>query len=552
MNLEIQPRPLGGSPLVRHYLERRPEVEPFFGGDPFSLAAFAARWRAELQPRFGPSERARAARALRPTSERARERLAEFCESGGAVVTTGQQAGLFTGPLYTIYKILTTVRLAAELERTLGIIVLPVFWTASEDHDWAEVNHAYLVDRHDALVRVELPTDDPRPLPIAERRLPAAVEAILGDIADRVGIEGDTSDVLQLFRAEYRQGVGVAVAFRRVVERLFAPFDLLVTDAADPALKEASVPVLRRELEAQAMHEEVLRGTAARLEEVGYSSQVPVLPGAANVFFRTSYGRERLLRQADGWRARESGQRYDHAELLELLEAEPARFSPNVLLRPIVESAVFPVLAYVAGPGELSYFGQLRSFFSAHGFAMPLVFPRAAFRLVEPEVRARLGALGLTEDELELAPHELLARRSRALLPREVEEAVHALRAELVQRFDALAAAAGQIDPTLVGAIGARRNRALAEAGDAERKILRAVKRADRAWAEGVERVRNHLVPLGSPQERVLNGLPYLARHGLALLDELARRIRIGWTDSGAAAELPAHSAAAGEGGGRG
>ncbi|HEV2130704.1 MAG TPA: bacillithiol biosynthesis BshC, partial [Longimicrobiaceae bacterium] len=176
LSLTIEPSELRGGRLVRDYLAGSAALEPFFAGSPFALADYRAKWQ-ELQRRFGRRERDGAASALRPTSSRAAERLRRFVEEGGAVITTGQQAGLFTGPLYTIYKILSAVRLAEALEAELGILVLPVFWSASEDHDWEEVNHTYVVGSDDELRRLATSSSDPRPLPMSERLLGSSVES---------------------------------------------------------------------------------------------------------------------------------------------------------------------------------------------------------------------------------------------------------------------------------------------------------------------------------------------------------------------------------------
>ena len=157
------------------YRAGRPEAARFFDGHPGDLRAFRAKL-AEVGRRFGRAERETAAAAVRPTSPGAAARLARFVEEGGAMVTTGQQAGLFTGPLYTIHKILTAIRLAEALEERLGIVVLPVFWAASEDHDFAEASHAYLVDGAGKLRRLAVSATDARPVPMSEMRLGEDVE----------------------------------------------------------------------------------------------------------------------------------------------------------------------------------------------------------------------------------------------------------------------------------------------------------------------------------------------------------------------------------------
>jgi bacillithiol synthase len=526
LNVDIQIRPLPGSSLVGRYLSGDSEVLPFFSGDPFRLESYRRRW-AEVGEQQTRKQRETAAAALHPTSERARQRLARFVDQGGAVVTTGQQAGLFTGPLFTLYKALTAVRLADRLERTLGVAVLPVFWTASEDHDWAEVDHTYIIDRQNSLQRISVSSTEARPLPMSERTFGSEIETTVGDLAHHLAEQEHGRLVAQLVRDTYQPGRSVAAAFRRLIAELLAPFDVLITDAADPALKEASLPVLSHEVLSSARHEGILRDTADRLAKLDAPVQVPILDSASNVFLRTAHGRERLLRSPRGWLARDSGARLTMDELEHILSAEPSRFSPNVLLRPIVESTVFPVLAYVAGPGEISYFAQLRGLFEAHGTSMPLVYPRASVVLFEPEVQKYLDQTGLTVADLGTPRHVLLRRHSRGSMPEPIGSALAELRADVVTRFDHLANLSAEIDPTLRSVLGARRNRALLIVREAETKILRSLSRSHQLWQQHLDALLTHLKPLGSEQERVVNVLPYLATHGMALLDAVAQAIPI-------------------------
>jgi bacillithiol biosynthesis cysteine-adding enzyme BshC len=450
-------------------------------------------------------------------------------EEGGAVVTTGQQAGLFTGPLYTIYKALSAVFLARKLEAELGVIVLPVFWVASEDHDWAEVSHAYVVGDADELRRIELPGEAKLALPMSERRLGDEVRNALEELRQAAaGFAGGGSD-LKCFVDAYRPDETVAGAFRRVMEELFAPFDLLTTDAADPHLKQRSIPVLRQAIDASARHEAVLGERTSELQEAGYHAQVPILSDAANVFYHGPLGRERLYRRAGRLVARDAGLVFDEPDLLAELEADPSRFSPNVLLRPVVESYVFPTLSYVAGPGEASYFAQLGPLFREYGIGAPVVFPRFSVTLVEERIERVREKLGLSLMELRGPRHELATRLARGTLPEGVERALDRLKHTLVDGYRELMEAGSAVDPTLTGPLGALRNASLADLADGERKILSHWKDRNTVLLEQLDRVRAHLAPNGEPQERVLNIAPYLARYGTGLLSAVAAEMRIEW-----------------------
>ena len=318
--------------LVDDYLNGVPRAAAFYEGNPRDPAAWTAKL-AEVRARFGRAERERAAAALTPTSARAAERLRRFVDEGGAMVTTGQQAGLFTGPLYTVHKILSAIRLAEALERELGVIVLPVFWAASEDHDFAEVNHAWAVSAEGELRRLSVAATSPTAVPMSEMRLGPDVDATVDELAQLMAGQGDAGPWMTLLRDAYSPDVTVADAFRAAVAALFADFDLLVTDAADPALKAASVGVLLAELAHAAEHERLVAEQTAALQAAGYTTQVTLVEGATNVFWHGPAGRERLHRDDGGFVAAEARRRFSFDELRRLLEADPRALSPNVFLR---------------------------------------------------------------------------------------------------------------------------------------------------------------------------------------------------------------------------
>ena len=512
--------------LVRRYLAEDPFVLSFFNGAPGALESYQRKLE-RLRERFTRSDRERAAAALFPTSSAAAEQLQRWIIEGGVVVTTGQQAGLFTGPLYAPYKIITAIRLARDLQQRLGVPVLPVFWTASEDHDWEEVNHTFVIRDHQ-LKRLEVSSSDSRALPMSERRWGADIENALHSLSQGVDIQSVSETHLKLIRVVYIPSATVADSFRKVVAELFAPFDLLIADAADPVLKTLSIPVLSAALEKHAAHESAIRSTSERLTSAGYHNQVSVLPNAPNLFFHGAQGRERIQFIDSDLYLRDSRQRLPVSEVGEMLAAAPERFSPNVLLRPVVESAVFPVLSYVAGPGEISYFAQLGGLFEEFGMEMPVIFPRLSATLVEEEVERAMEKLELSFPELLRPRHELSNELAHRMMPPGVSASLSELQCTIGDAYARLIDAAEPLDPTLRGALGASRNRALLEADRSEQKILRQLRARHSATLEQLDRVLTELRPNGEPQERVLNIFPFLARHP-DLLTRLAEAVRLPW-----------------------
>lgn len=480
-----------------------------------------------MRRRFGRQERERAARALTPVSERARQRLARFVEEGGIAVTTGQQAGLLTGPLFTIYKALTVARLAEHLEAALDTLVLPIFWVASEDHDWAEVNHTHLALPRDGIRRIQLPDDPIHPLPMGDVPLGSGVRTIVDKVSDILVENGDNTTLLTWIRDAYQPDKTVSGSFTELLSKLLEPFDLLLTDGADPAVKEGSSAVLMESLRSSAEHERILRQRTRRLEEAGYHAQVAVLDGGTNLFHHAPEGRSRIYRDGAGFRTADGEALASEAELLAQVERDPGRFSPNVLLRPVVESSVFPTVAYVAGPGETSYFAQLTALFPAFGIEPPMVYPRASLLLLETPMRRLLEKLELEPAQLTMPRHELVELLARDSFPLSMQQTLERLGQEVTDGYRQLIEEAIQIDPTLEGALARLRNEALSRISDSERKITQHIKRKEGVRIGQLDRLLDNLHPEGKPQERVLNVIPFLGRHGSSLLQQMHRAIEV-------------------------
>jgi bacillithiol synthase len=527
--IHIVPHPPAGAPLVDDYLRGRGEAPRFYDGSPGRLDAYRIRLR-DVGERFGPAERAAAAATLRPTSERARQRLEAFAARGGAMVTTGQQAGLFGGPLYTLYKALTAIKLAEALETELGILVLPVFWVASEDHDWAEVNHTWVVDERDRLLRISIQGVNAPLLPVSARRI-VEVAGALDALGQAFAPTEHINEQLKRFLGVYRAGEPVAAAFSHLLEEVLRGFDLCLVDAASPQLKRASRPFLAEEVRAPEVSERLLAERTAELLSAGYHEQVAVQSGATQLFIHTERGRERLLHDGLARIARESGSRWDVSQLLDRLEREPESLSPNALMRPVVEAGVFPTIAYVGGPAELAYLAQAQPLFGRFGIRAPVAVPRFSATLVEPRIARYLQRLGLDTDQLSTPRHTLLARIVREHLPSGLDTSLAALRRELVEGFSRVADHAGAIDPTLDGVVGSARNRALRQVAQMERRIEREFRRGHGELERRLDAVLNHLHPRGQPQERVLNALPFVAAGGERLLHEIHAAIRPPWED---------------------
>ncbi len=521
LNLDVRVRHPSGSKLVQDFLDGADAVRPFLPADFRAVAPYRTKADA-VDRRLTGESRTGWAEAVRAPGERARARLEAVLEGDGYLVTTGQQPGLLGGPLYSVYKAITAALLADRLERALGRPVAPLFWIASEDHDWAEADHAYLVGLDNELHRLQLPeVPGAGARPLTRLAMGDGVSDLVTRCTELLPESDFSAPYLTLLRDAFTSDATLPEAFEDVLTRVLEPLGMLYVQAHDPALKARSAPWLLAELGGAQDHEAHLARRASELEKAGYPVQVPVLEGGVNLFLEGPSGRERVYRDGDGFRLRHSDRPYTSGEVRALVADDPSRLSPNVLLRPVVESAVFPTLAYVAGPGELQYFAQLEPLFEAHGVEMPVVVPRLGATVVETKVGKVLEKYGLELDQLAQPFHELASAFARDEVPDEVKRALGELRGGIARGTQALAQAAAEIDPTLKGPVQHVRSVAFEAVGEAEKKVLQALKRENEIALQQIEKARLHLWPEGKPQERVFNVFYYLARYGADFIDAL-------------------------------
>ena len=419
-------------------------------------------------------------------------------------VTTGQQPGLFTGPLYTIYKGLSAVALARRLERDWKIPIVPVFWVAGDDHDFAEANHAWVLDRSGEPARIvlrERPPDAPL-LALWRERCGDEIAAALG----RLGAETPDSEfkawVLDWLAPAYRPQTSLADACAAALHALLGPGGLVVLRAHAREAKRAAAPW-------------ILKGLPVTLPD-----------GHTPVLVEASQGRDRLRAAGDAFVTRRSGERFTRVELERIAAQEPERLSPNVLLRPAVEAALLPTVAYAGGPAELGYLPDAEPLYRAlNGVVRQAAVPRWSGVLVDARVDRLLERHRLSLADLNGAPGELEARLVRETLPPETARALAELREALERHYGRLAAEATRLDATLERTVISARNAAVAGAQEIEKKLVASLKREHETLVRQVARARAAVYPRGEPQERILTSASFLVRYGPRLVDALAEEV---------------------------
>lgn len=437
--------------------------------------------------------------------------IARLHEPGSLVVTTGQQPGLFGGPLYTVHKAIAAVALARELASRWDRPVVPVFWLAGDDHDHAEASRAAWTDTAGGLVEWSLPA---RAADAVQR--PMYQEPLGAAIRDGIELLRDSlpSASLDAIERWWTPEHTVHGAFAGWTAEVLAPLGVACIDPTHPAFKRAQRPLIAAALDRATELDTAL----AAVHDAG--TGIDAGAGATLVFVETDVGRDRLIVDGDGFRARRSGQRFTRDALHALLEHEPTRFSANVLLRPVVESALLPTVAYVAGPGELRYLTRQASvLFPMFDVPAPAPIPRWGGMVVEGFVDRLLDRLDLAADDVMADDGTLAGQILRRDMPAGVAPAIDSLRSAITSSSTTLHEAGREIDAVLDRAIEGRVRRAARIADDLERLLERHLRRrTDIAHAQ-FQRIVAALRPGGSPQERVLSSAPMHAVHGNAWTD---------------------------------
>ncbi len=509
------------SRLFRDYVAGASTLRPFFDGtswSPETLMTAAARAAEYLRER-GAASAALVVQQRSRGAERAAERAAELARPESVAIVTGQQACLFGGPLFVAYKALATLRVASELSRETRRPVVPIFWVASDDHDFAEIRTVSVLDRAGQIRPLRYsPHHEPSGKPACEIRLDETIVALLDDLGAMLPESPYRHDVLELLGSCYRQGLSLSEAFARLLAALFP--DLVVLEASDPALKRLLLPVLTRELLEDSPSSRLAGETGQALVAAGYHQQVPVRPGFFNLFWLRDGERRALALRDHVVEVRGSGTRLGIDDAVKALETDPAAFSPGALLRPLAQDHLLPTAAYVGGPSEIAYHAQVVPAYRHFGIPRPLLFPRPGLTLVEAGPARALEAEGLSLRDLEPDPESLLARWAQEAYP-EVEAAFSRARERLETGLQGVEEVLAGLDPTLRAAASGARGRALHQLETLQEKSTRALKKRDQTRADRLRRSRDALFPGGGLQERGLGLIGLLARHGLGVLEHV-------------------------------
>jgi bacillithiol biosynthesis cysteine-adding enzyme BshC len=512
--------------LASDYAFAFTNVAPFYAGDPATPAAWADTIARSRTFQRQPAEIAKviaAQQERRGAPRQTREAGAKLADPATRVIITGQQAGVFGGPLFTLLKAITTMKLAAEVSKDHRVPVVPVFWIDAEDHDWPEVSGCTVLDSEFAPTTVRL-ADLPGAgtQPIARLNLNDAIFPALDQLASALPETEFRSDVIAALRAAYQPGRGLATSFGVFLEHVLGPHGLVVYDSSDAATKPLAREVFVRELSEPGNTARIANRAGEALVAKGYHSQAKLADGTVSVFHLNA---QRAAIRIEGNQAHVGDETMALSALVEEAKQHPEHFSPNVLLRPLVQDTVFPTICYVAGPNELAYLGQLKEVYAHFGIPMPLMYQRASATLADSATLRFLSKYDLPITALRAQDESTLNQLLESQLPPTVEQSLHAVASLIEERMAAVAAAVPQIDPTLEGAAKSTLGKLQHEVQALHNKVIQAAKRRDETLRRQFQRAQALTFPQGHPQEREVGFVWFLNRYGPALVDRLMEEL---------------------------
>ncbi len=513
-------------PLAGDYAFDFGKVAALYAGDPSSRQAWSdaiARTRSLARPSASVATLLAAQQARRGAPVAAREAAQKLTNAGTVAILTGQQAGAFGGPLFTLLKAITAIQLARRTAHDHQTDVVSIFWVDAEDHDWDEIASCTVLDPGFQPHTIALPKPEGAgERSVAALTLDARVEHSLDELANALGESEFSEALMATLRSAYRPGAGMADAFATWLETLLGPYGLVVYDSSDPAAKPLVADLFARELGAAGRTAALAKAAGEALTTRGHQPQVVPQPDSIGLFqldARLDGTRRPIRRQGDHFVAGEAT--FTVEALTEQARTSPNLFSPNVLLRPLVQDTLFPTICYVAGPSELAYLGQLREVYASFGVPMPLMYPRATATLVDSATARFLAKYDVPLEAFQPQDESALNRLLESQLPQSVEQAIKDAEDAMRRTMERVVEAMPAVDPTLAGAARTTLAKMEQDLRGLQNKMIQAAKRRDETLRRQFMRAQAQIFPLGHAQERTLAAVYFLNRYGPAVIDRL-------------------------------
>lgn len=504
------------TPLINDYLNQKDTLKPLYNRFP-NVDNFKLQMD-EKQENYNPEFRKTLVNVISRqyrdinTSVYTQQNIKLLAETETYTITTGHQLNLFTGPLYFLYKIVSTINLSRQLKVTYpDKEFVPVYWMATEDHDFEEINYFNFRNK-----KIKWPRESTGPV---GRLSTEGLEAVLNVFCKELGIGNNAAWLKELFEKAYVKHSNLADATRYLANELFSTEGLVIIDADDADLKRHFAPYIKEELLKQTSHQKVAE-TSALLNN--YNIQVN--PREINLFYIEDNIRERIILQDGTYYINNTELKFSEAEILALLESNPEKFSPNVIMRPLYEEVILPNLCYIGGGGELAYWLELKSYFESANVTFPILLLRNSVLVATQKQAEKLDRLDLTWADVFSKQHDLLNRRVQSFSEFKLDFTDQ--KEFLRKQFETLNSIATKTDASFTGAVKAQEIKQLKGLENLEKRLLKAEKRSHTEQLERITQIQNELFPGLSLQERKANFSEFYLEFDGKLLAELFDKLK--------------------------
>lgn len=513
------------SSLASKYINAFTEVSHLYEHDPFSVDSFMERHKRVMADYH--TDRGTLVSILHEYNkslncgEKTQANLDKLAQEDTVVIVTGQQAGVLTGPLYTVYKAITAIQLAAKVEKTAGLKVVPMFWVAAEDHDYAEIDHIDFLNKTHELTRLKLEYQPDKKMSIGSIPVPDEIFRLIEDLDENTN-PSEWKDALISELKKLAETYGnLADWFAAIMANLFSRYGLIIINPMLPELRKMMANSFKEFiLKADLVSDKLAKGIK-KVKDLGFEPQVTKEENNINMFLYVDGERQPLFKTDNGYTARGSDKTWALEEILKIAESHPEMLSPNVVLRPVVQDVLLPILAYVAGPGEISYYGLYREIYPLFEERMPVIYPRTNVTIIERAVAKSMAKYHVNFDDGAEGIKEKLASYLQEQDRIGIDALFENYEKELKNSFAGLSVKVSEIDTQLKGHGEEALNKMVYQLEHFHKKVHQYHRKSMDSAVSKFRQMENNLFPMRSWQERIFNIFPYLFKYGPYFIEEL-------------------------------
>ncbi len=508
------------SSLICDYLDKEPELQPFYNRFPnienFKHQIEEKTMSVRVESRTILVDVLRKQYAKVDASSKTATNIEALSNSNTFTITTGHQLNLFTGPLYFLYKIISTINLTKELKDACPQNnFVPVYWMATEDHDFEEINYFNFDDK-----KIKWDRHSSGAVGALDME---GLDAVFEVVSEQLGHSSNANELKNLFKNAYLGSDNLADATRHIANELFKDYGLVIIDANDKDLKRLFIPFAEEELIKQTSYREVSE-TNAKLEAVSDNYKIQVNPREINLFYIKEGLRERIVEVDGVYSVYGTDISWSKSEVLNHLNEFPERFSPNVILRPLYQEVILPNLCYIGGGGELAYWFQLKANFEAVDIPFPILLLRNSVLIKTEKQTEKLEKLNVPDKELFLKQNDLISKKVKELSKIDID--FSSQKEHLKQQFVNLHKLAEQTDKSFLGAVEAQERKQIKGLEHLEKRLLKAQKRKLKDYTQRITELQDQLFPGHSLQERNLNFSEVYLEYGEDLIPKLIKELK--------------------------